>query len=133
MELWWGEAPAQQPSVLVVDDDRALSTMVAFVLRQSGFSVDVANSGEDALVRVGDKGYDAIVLDQRMPGKDGRTVFREMRHAGIATPVLILSAYDARQARDELGAESFMSKPLEPESLVEALYNMLQGTSANRW
>jgi DNA-binding response OmpR family regulator len=121
---WWGET-VHQGRVLIVDDDRSLSSMVAFVLRQYGYSVDIANSGDDGLSMVSSQNYDAVVLDLRMPGKDGRTVFREMRAAGVSTPVMILSAFDARRARDELGAEGFMNKPFEPEALADSIRRML--------
>lgn len=124
----WGKLPEQ--SVLLIDDDLALSRLVALVLRRSGFNVDVANSGDAGLQLAFANHYDGVVLDLRMPGKDGRTVFREMRSAGLTTPVLILSAYDARRAREELGSESYMDKPFEPEHLVEALKAMLQGSNA---
>jgi DNA-binding response OmpR family regulator len=122
--VWYGET-LPQPSVLIVDDDRGLASMIAFVLRSYGFSVDVANSGEDGLSMLQVRGYDAVVLDLRMPGKDGRTVFREMRQGGIKTPVLILSAFDAQRARDELGAEAYLNKPFEPDTLAESLQRML--------
>jgi DNA-binding response OmpR family regulator len=111
--------------VLIVDDDRGLASMIAFVLRSYGFSVDVANSGDEGLGLVSARNYDAVVLDLRMPGKDGRAVFREMREGGIQTPVLILSAYDAQSARDELGAEAYLNKPFEPDALAESLQRML--------
>ena len=122
--LWYGET-LPQPSVLIVDDDRGLASMIAFVLRSYGFSVDVANSGDEGLGLVSARTYDAVVLDLRMPGKDGRTVFREMRETGIQTPVLILSAYDAQRAREELGAEAYLNKPFEPDVLAESLKRML--------
>ena len=122
--MWYGEM-LTQPSVLVVDDDRGLASMIAFVLRSYGFSVDVANSGDEGLGLVAARQYDAVVLDLRMPGKDGRAVFREMREIGIQTPVLILSAYDAQGARDELGAEAYLNKPFEPDALAESLQRML--------
>jgi len=121
---WYGET-LPQPSVLIVDDDRGLATMIAFVLRSYGFSVDVANSGDEGLGLVSARQYDAVVLDLRMPGKDGRAVFREMRENGIQTPVLILSAYDAQRARDELGAQAYLNKPFEPDALAESLKRML--------
>jgi DNA-binding response OmpR family regulator len=122
--MWYGETLAQ-PSVLIVDDDRGLASMIAFVLRSYGFSVDVANSGDEGLGMLQARGYDAVVLDLRMPGKDGRAVFREMREGGIKTPVLILSAFDAQRAREELGAEAYMNKPFEPDALAENLQRML--------
>jgi DNA-binding response OmpR family regulator len=122
---WWGETPVAG-RVLIIDDDVSLSSMVAFVLRQYGFVVDVANSGDDGLNMLTSQTFDAVVLDLRMPGKDGRTVFREMRAAGVTTPVMILSAFDARRARDELGAESYMNKPFEPDALADSIRKMLQ-------
>ena len=121
---WYGESQPQ-PSVLIVDDDRGLASMIAFVLRSYGFNVDVAHSGEDGLSMVQARSYDAVVLDLRMPGKDGRAVFREMRESGIQTPVLILSAFDAARAREELGADAYLNKPFEPDALAESLQRML--------
>ena len=120
----WASMTAQR-TVLLIDDDLALSRLVALVLRRSGYLVDVANGGEEGLQLAFSKTYDGIVLDLRMPGKDGRTVFREMRAAGVTSPVMILSAYDARQAREELGSEAYMNKPFDPELLVEGLEAML--------
>ena len=99
--------------------------MVSLVLKQSEFDVDVVNNGDDAIRRAQERPFDAVVLDLRMPGKDGRTVFRELRQLGVQTPVLILSAYDARQAQTELGAEGSMNKPFEPDLLVDKLKQML--------
>jgi DNA-binding response OmpR family regulator len=120
----WGEA-GNQRSILIIDDDIGLSRMAALVLRRQAFDVDVANSGDDGLALLQAKRYDAIVLDMRMPGKDGRTVFREMRAAGVESPVLVLSAYDARRARDELGSQAFLDKPFEPDILVERINEMI--------
>jgi DNA-binding response OmpR family regulator len=121
----WGEAG--QRRILIIDDDFGLSRMVALILRRHSFEVDVANSGDAGLELMQSQRYDAVVLDLRMPGKDGRTVFREMRAAGVETPVLILSAYDARRASDELGSQAFLDKPFEPEVLVERVTAMLDG------
>jgi two-component system response regulator QseB len=60
-----------------------------------------------------------------MPGKDGRTVYREMREAGVKSPVLILSAYNARQATEELGANAYLNKPFEPTELAQAVRRLL--------
>ncbi len=123
--FWWGASPALG-RVLIVDDDRPLSSMISFVLRQYGYTVEVANNGDAGLARLASEQFDVVVLDLRMPGKDGRTVFREMRSAGVTTPVMILSAFDARRARDELGAEAYMNKPFEPDALAEGIRRMLQ-------
>ena len=110
-----------RPRILVVDDDVALARIVAFVLKDEGFDVEVANDGNTGIVMAQANRPDAVVLDLRMPGKDGKAVFRELREMGIDSPVLILSAYDARQAAQELSAQGYMNKPFEPERLAEAL------------
>lgn len=142
---WWARSPRigslwsvsdsvfwagpEQTRVLIIDDDQGLSRLVALLLRRSGFETDVANSGDDGLKLLVDQTYDAVVLDMRMPGKDGRQVFREMRDSGIDTPVMILSAYDARRAHEDLGSEAYLNKPFEPERLITALNAMLDGRS----
>lgn len=122
----WGEAGGRR-RVLIIDDDIGLSRMVAILLRHQSFDVDVANSGDDGLALLATQQYDGVVLDLRMPGKDGRTVYREMRAAGIQSPVLILSAYDAARASDELGSQAYLDKPFEPDELVLRVTQMLDG------
>jgi DNA-binding response OmpR family regulator len=119
------EAASRQSRVLIIDDDAGLSRVVALVLQGSGFEADVATNGDEGLRLAGEHAYDAIVLDLRMPGKDGRTVYREMRRSGIETPVMILSAFDAREARDELGAQAFLNKPFEPDRLVAQVQSII--------
>jgi DNA-binding response OmpR family regulator len=122
--IWWGEV-VSQPRVLIIDDDRALASLVSVVMRQEGFLVETATDSEEGIERAMTGEYDAVVLDLRMPNKDGRTVFREIREAGVKTPVLILSAYNARQATEELGAEGYINKPFEPAELAQAVRRLL--------
>ena len=124
-------APPTRSRVLIIDDDQGLSRLISLVLRGAGFDADVANSGDDGLRLMGDKTYDVVVLDLKMPGKDGREVFKEMREAGVRTPVMILSAYDARRASEDLGSEAYMNKPFEPDKLVEVLNSLLGKAPAN--
>lgn len=122
--IWWGEI-VSKPRILIIDDDRALSNLLSFVMRHEGFEVDATNDGEAGVGMAVATEYDVVVLDLRMPGKDGRTVFREMRESGVRTPVLILSAYNARQATEELGAEAYLNKPFEPAELAQAVRRLL--------
>ena len=122
--MWWADIQPR-PRVLIIDDDRALSTLLSFVMRHEGFEVDTVNDGESGLRLAVGHAYDAVVLDLRMPGKDGRTVFREMRDSGVRAPVLILSAFNARQATEELGAEAYLNKPFEPAELAQAVRRLI--------
>jgi CheY-like chemotaxis protein len=63
-----------------------------------------------------------------MPLMDGREFFRELRSRGHEMPVLILSAYGAERARGELKAEAFVSKPFEPDYLVQEVQKLLEAT-----
>ena len=105
--------------VLVVDDDAAVSYIVAETLRDEDFSVSVAGNGLEALQLLEDGlDPDALVVDLAMPVMDGRELVREMRERGWDVPVLVLSAVGARQAMKELGAEASLEKPFDLDRLV---------------
>jgi len=68
--------------------------MLAKGLREETYAVDLANDGEEALARAHVNSYDLIILDVKLPRKDGFAVRRELRAAGSALPVLMLTARD---------------------------------------
>jgi DNA-binding response OmpR family regulator len=114
--------------VLIVDDDVNLSRLLRTILRSSGYRVLTASSGEDALALLAEEPVDLVVLDLRMPGMDGRTVYREMRSRNIEAPVMIASAFGARAAQLELGAQAAIEKPFDPDRLVAAVRRVLGGS-----
>jgi two-component system response regulator (stage 0 sporulation protein F) len=115
------ESPRAAHNVLVIDDDPNLTRLMATILRTSGIDAVTATDGYTALDVVEHNDLDAIVLDLQMPQMDGRGFFRELRARGIDTPVLIASAYGARDAQKELGAEASVEKPFDPETLISEL------------
>jgi two-component system response regulator AtoC len=116
-------------SVLVVDDDANLARVIRTLLRSEGYIVLTAGDGEEALGILSQQSVNAIVTDLRMPRMDGRQFYREVRSRGIETPVLIASAYSARSAQRELGANAAIEKPFEPEHLLAVVKGMLQPQS----
>lgn len=108
-------------TVLIVDDDRNLTVFLTTVLSLEGHKVMTASDGQAALDLLADKEVDVIVLDLQMPRMDGRTCFRELRARGDTTPVLIASAFGARDAQRELGAEGAVEKPFSPDALARAI------------
>jgi CheY-like chemotaxis protein len=104
--------------------------MIRLTLTSEGFDVVTANNGVHALEQL-DHGsnFDAILLDLQMPVMDGRTFYREMRARGIGTPVIILSAYGAEAAKEELHAEAAVSKPFDPDFLLAVTHELI-GASA---
>ena len=116
---------AQAHRVLIVDDDPNLTRLLRTLLHSSGFEVSSAADGSIALDTANNESFDVIILDLRMPGLDGRTLYRELRARGVMAPVLIASAYGARNAQAELGAEGFIEKPFEPDLFVEAVERLI--------
>lgn len=111
--------------VLLVDDDTILLRLLRLWLEGSGYKVSTAVNGADALDEMSLETPSAVVLDLEMPVMDGRTCFREMRARGIEAPVLILSAYNAKQAQRELQAEASMNKPFDPGELSDTISELV--------
>ena len=112
--------------ILVIDDDPALNRMIGTTLRSHGFSVGSAFDGNAGLAEVESQDPDIIVLDLAMPVMDGRTFFRELRARGDMTPVLILSAFGARDAAREMRADGYVQKPFQPDELAEKVRSVLE-------
>jgi CheY-like chemotaxis protein len=115
--------------VLVVDDDPGLNRLVAAIIRSAGYQVTTANGGIEGLDLVDNQEFDAVILDLLMPELDGRGFYRELRARGRSAPVLIVSAYGARAAQQELGAEASLTKPFDPEVLLRTLARLLNQPS----
>ena len=110
--------------VLVVDDDRSLRRMLERTLAAEGFEVALAADGAAALIACERSAPDVIVLDVAMPALDGLAVCRRLRHKGLATPILMLTARDEvpdRVAGLEAGADDYLVKPFALEELIARL------------
>jgi DNA-binding response OmpR family regulator len=109
--------------ILLVEDDARLAEMLKEYLGQAGFAVTAVSLGADALGRLKEMAYDAVVLDLMLPDMDGLEVCRRLR-AQHDTPVLMLTARgDAidRIVGLELGADDYLPKPFEPRELLARL------------
>jgi CheY-like chemotaxis protein len=112
-------------TILAIDDDPALVRMLSLALRNCGFRVASASNGADAIGQIAAAAPDLIILDLAMPVMDGRAFYRALRGEGHATPVLVLSAHEARQAQIELGADAYLGKPFHPDDLVDLVQRLL--------
>ncbi len=100
--------------LLLVEDERKVSSFIARSLRENLYTVDVADTGERALDMVSRATYDLILLDLRLPKLSGVEVCREIRSSGIETPVLMLTARSLVEQRVEgldAGADDYLTKP----------------------
>lgn len=119
-------------TVLVVDDERAVREALQRALRLTGYNVELAEHGLDALDRVARSRPDAIVLDVTMPGVDGLAVARRLRDEGDRTPILMLTARDAvddRVAGLDAGADDYLVKPFALAELLARLRALLRRTT----
>jgi len=120
--------------ILVAEDEPRLSEFLEKGLRSSGFATTVVADGTAATLLARQHDFDLMILDLRLPGKDGLTVLRELRGAGSRIPVIILTALDDvtdKVAGLEGGADDYMTKPFRFEELLARIRTRLRdsGTS----
>ncbi len=118
-----------KPSILLVDDETAITDNLAPFLARSGFTVAVASNGEEALQKVATGHPDLLVLDVLMPRLDGREVLRRLRQDGNWIPILLLTqvgeAGERAMALEE-GADDYLNKPFDPHELVARIRAVLR-------
>ena len=119
--------------VLIVDDDRDIRGILAFTMEDAGYEVREAADGAEAIAAMETRAPDCLVLDLMMPGVDGFGVLRSKRQLGLAPEarVILLTAKTAE--RDyvrgwELGADEYLTKPFDPDELLERVATLLQAT-----
>jgi two-component system OmpR family response regulator len=120
-------------NVLIVEDDKVAATTLANALQSKGISSQIADNGEKALSKVSMESFDVIIMDRMMPEMDGITSLKKMRHQGVTTPVLILSALgevDERVEGLEAGGDDYLVKPYAISELI-ARINILAKRNLN--
>jgi two-component system response regulator MprA len=127
------EQPADQPRILVVEDDRALRRALQFELSAGGWSVELAENGQHGLTRLATSDPDAVVLDDGLPDIDGVALCRRLRRAGNRVPVLMVSARDGVEHRIDgldAGADDYLCKPFAVAELRARLRALLRRAAA---
>ena len=115
--------------LLLIEDEEDVAGIVAKALRQELHAVDIAGTGESGLEKTRSQSYDLIILDIRLPVKDGWTVCRELRQSGVQTPVLMLTAsasYEERVKGLDLGADDYLVKPFDLNELLARVRALLR-------
>ncbi|WP_170775109.1 response regulator transcription factor [Ruegeria lacuscaerulensis] len=118
--------------VLLAEDEPHLSAQIKRLLNAEGRVVDTAQNGLEALHLGSTEPYDMIILDIGLPERDGITVLREWREAGVSTPVLILTARDGWSDRVDgldAGADDYMIKPFHMPELAARVRAILRRQS----
>lgn len=119
-------------TVLTIDDDTAITELLAMLLRTHGYEVFTANNGEEGIKAIGELNPHVVVLDLMMPGLDGWQVCKQVR-AFSDVPIVILSALDdptmIASALDA-GADDYLVKPVSSSILVAHLNRLIRRTGA---
>ena len=118
--------------ILLVDDDIELTDLLAEVLRLTGFEVEVANNGQEALDKL-NASHQLVLLDVMMPKLDGWSVLRQIRQTS-KVPIMMLTARGEEQDElfgFELGVDEYISKPFSPKILVARVEAILKRTEGD--
>jgi two-component system copper resistance phosphate regulon response regulator CusR len=115
--------------VLLTEDDPDIARTIARGLREHGYAVDIASDGEQALYNAEVHNYDVVILDVRLPLKDGFSVCRELREKSFRAPILILTAMDDPEdviCGLNCGADDYVTKPFDLPILLARLHALLR-------
>ena len=115
--------------LLLIEDEEDAARIIAKGLQQDSHAVATASDGLSGLKQALSHPYDLIILDIRLPLKDGWTVCRELREAGLPTPILMLTAsggYEDRVKGLDLGADDYLVKPFDFHELLARVRALLR-------
>jgi DNA-binding NtrC family response regulator len=121
---------AEKSSILVVDDEEALRTVLSSELENEGYIIASAGDGDDAINILRDRTFDLVLLDIKMPRVDGFEVLRFIKERFPSTKVIMLTGFaDLKNAIEskKLGAEDFVSKPYDLVDLLTTIERVLSG------
>jgi len=115
--------------ILIVEDEEALRSTLSVRLRGEGYVVDTANDATEGFEKASSSPFDLIILDVMLPDRSGLDVCRDIRQAGLATPILFLSA--RHQTTDKvlglrLGGDDYVTKPFKAAELVARIEVLLR-------
>lgn len=117
------------PSLLLVEDDADLASLIERVLTSEGYAVTRAPDGQRGLHLALSRTFDVLVLDRGLPAVEGLDLLARLRRRGVATPVLVLSARGTVQDRIDgldAGAEDYIAKPFELAELLARIRALLR-------
>jgi DNA-binding response OmpR family regulator len=123
--------PPPATRILVVEDEPGIALALEDDLRLEGYDVEVTGDGGIAVRRAREGGFDLILLDIMLAGKDGFDVCRELRRGGLTTPIVMLTARTQEAEKVlafESGADDYVTKPFGPRELRARIAALLRRT-----
>jgi two-component system copper resistance phosphate regulon response regulator CusR len=119
--------------VLVVEDDKRVARFIEKGLREASYAAELADNGDSGLRLALGGGFDVMVLDLMLPGRDGFDVLANLREKGVTTPVICLTARDSVDDRVrglDLGADDYLAKPFSFAELMARIRALLRRGAA---
>ena len=113
---------------LVVEDEPIVRESISDWLKDAGYEVATAESGEEALEMIEKQDFSVMVVDIRLPGKTGITVLKEVRAQWPWIKSIVITAYPTAELSDEakkLGAVDYLIKPIAPDDLERLIHETL--------
>jgi len=120
---------SEMEKILVIEDEESILMALEDNLRLEGYEVSSAKDGLQGLAAAKERGYDLIILDIMLPKMDGFEVCKQLRQAGITTPILILTAKSQEIDKVlglELGADDYVTKPFSPREVLARVKALLR-------
>ncbi|MCA9410248.1 MAG: HDOD domain-containing protein [Candidatus Omnitrophica bacterium] len=120
--------------ILIVDDEKQLSDLMRDFLRDAGYTVEQAMDGIEAMGRLENKVYDVMILDLRMPRKDGLEVLEELRKTTSGMSILVVTGLASNEEIDQAaayGADKILRKPFQLDELLHAVEEISRKSSAS--
>jgi DNA-binding NtrC family response regulator len=115
--------------VLVVDDDRIVIRSCTRILESEGYEVSTVFGADEALEIIGEVSFDLLLLDVKMPKRDGLSLMKEIRKSRPDVPVIVMSGYPTPETVADVlkaGATQFIPKPFRPDELLDAVRQVLE-------
>lgn len=109
--------------ILVVDDEEVVRLSYLRALSGESCNVESVRNGRDALQMMGQRPFDVVLLDQRMPGLDGMSVLKTIKEKWPESEVIMITGYPAVESAKEavtLGAYDYLAKPIGPDDVINA-------------
>lgn len=119
---------AKKKKILLVEDETVLREALRDWLTEDGYDVECVDSGEEALEKIKDEQFGAIVLDLRLPGMDGLQVFEQAKELKSEAKGIIITAYPSKETQDKakrLGLLDYLVKPFKLEELEKIIKGAL--------
>ncbi len=120
--------------VLIVDDSPTIRKFISFALRRKDFVAEEAEDGIDAMEKLSDHAIDLVIVDLNMPNMDGISFVKSLRSSyyNLDLPVIMLTTTSDKDLQDEAygaGVNMFLTKPVQPDVLLEKIASLLGGGS----